>query len=130
MYGWVPSVFTQNYHNTVNWLYSNTKQKVLLKKVLKKCFTNLHIKNYCPHSPKKPDYFYKHIEGTKEHVRNQKRKLKKKMKRRDKNLISLLNNWPQLSSLIEKEQKSYTLQWYSSWNHRTKTSSLSPCSRG
>ena len=78
MYGWVPSVFTQNYHNTVNWLYSNTKQKVLLKKVLKKCFTNLHIKNYCPHSPKKPDYFYKHIEGTKEHVRNQKRKLKKK----------------------------------------------------
>lgn len=53
------------------------KTKSAFKKVLKKCFTNLQIKNYCPQSPKKPDYFYKHIEGTKEHVRNQKRKLKK-----------------------------------------------------
>ena len=48
--------------------------KSAFKKVLEKCFTNLQIKNYCPHSPKKPDYFYKHIEGTKEHVRNHKRK--------------------------------------------------------
>ena len=25
MYGWVPSQFTWNYHNAVNWLYPNTK---------------------------------------------------------------------------------------------------------
>ena len=28
MYGWVPPMFTWNYHNTVNWLCSNTKQKL------------------------------------------------------------------------------------------------------
>ena len=28
MYGWVPSLFTWNYHNTVNQLYPNTKYKV------------------------------------------------------------------------------------------------------
>ena len=25
MYGWVPLLLTWNYHNIVNWLYSNTK---------------------------------------------------------------------------------------------------------
>ena len=25
MYGWVPSLFTWNYHNIINWLYPNTK---------------------------------------------------------------------------------------------------------
>ena len=29
MYGWVPSLFTWNYHNFVNWLCPNTKQKSL-----------------------------------------------------------------------------------------------------
>ena len=24
-YDWIPSVFTWNYHNVVNWLYPNTK---------------------------------------------------------------------------------------------------------
>ena len=28
MYGWVPWLFTWNYHNIVNWLYPNTKQKL------------------------------------------------------------------------------------------------------
>ena len=27
MYGWVPSLFTWNYHNIVHWLYSNKKLK-------------------------------------------------------------------------------------------------------
>ena len=27
MYGWVPSLITWNYHNIVNWLYPNTKNK-------------------------------------------------------------------------------------------------------
>ena len=34
MYGWVPSLFTWNYHNIVNRLYPNTKQKVKKKKTL------------------------------------------------------------------------------------------------
>ena len=58
--------------------YTPIQNKKCLKNFFKKYFTNLQIKNYCPHSPKKPDYFYKHIEGTKEHVRNQKIKFKKK----------------------------------------------------
>ena len=32
MYGWVPLLFTLNYHNTVNQLNSNTEQKELFKK--------------------------------------------------------------------------------------------------
>ena len=32
MDGWVLWLFTWNYHNTVNWLFSNTKLKVYLKK--------------------------------------------------------------------------------------------------
>ena len=28
MYGWVPSLFTWNYHNIVNQVYSNMKQKI------------------------------------------------------------------------------------------------------
>ena len=28
MHGWVPSIFTWNYHNIVNLLHPNTKQKV------------------------------------------------------------------------------------------------------
>lgn len=75
-------MFTQNYHNTVNWLYSiQTQNKNAFKKVLEKCFTNLQIQN-CTTLPKKPDYFYKHIEGTKEHVRNHKRKFKKNKEER------------------------------------------------
>ena len=31
MYGWVPSVVTWNYPNMVNWLYSNTKEKIKKK---------------------------------------------------------------------------------------------------
>ena len=27
MHGCVPSLYTRNYHNTVNWLYPNTKLK-------------------------------------------------------------------------------------------------------
>ena len=27
MYAWVPSLFTWNYHNIINWLYLNTKKK-------------------------------------------------------------------------------------------------------
>ena len=27
MYGWVPSLFTWNYYNIVNWLYPNTKSE-------------------------------------------------------------------------------------------------------
>ena len=33
MYGWVPSLFTWNYHNTVNQLYANTKLKKKPKKL-------------------------------------------------------------------------------------------------
>ena len=29
MYGWVPPLFTWNYHNFVHWLYPDTKQQVL-----------------------------------------------------------------------------------------------------
>ena len=25
MYGWIPSLFSWDYHNAVNWLYLNTK---------------------------------------------------------------------------------------------------------
>ena len=32
MYGWVPALFTWNYHNTVNWLYPSTKCVCCLKK--------------------------------------------------------------------------------------------------
>ena len=32
MYGWVPLLFTWNYHSIVNWLYLNTKLKVQIKK--------------------------------------------------------------------------------------------------
>ena len=32
MYVWVPSLSTWNYHNIVNWLYPNTKLKVVKKK--------------------------------------------------------------------------------------------------
>ena len=32
VHGWVPSLSTWSYHNTVNQLYSNTKYKVLKKK--------------------------------------------------------------------------------------------------
>ena len=39
MHGWVPLLFTWNYHNTVNQLYPNTKEKVLKKN--KKCFSLL-----------------------------------------------------------------------------------------
>ena len=28
IYGWVPSLFTWNYNNIVNWLYTNTKEKI------------------------------------------------------------------------------------------------------
>ena len=35
MYGWVPLLFTWNYHNIVNQLYPNTKQKVQKKKYVK-----------------------------------------------------------------------------------------------
>ena len=31
MYAWVPSLFTWNYHNIINWLYLNTKKKVKTK---------------------------------------------------------------------------------------------------
>ena len=31
MYGWVPSLFTWNYHDIVNQLYANTKEKFFLK---------------------------------------------------------------------------------------------------
>ena len=34
MYGWVPSLFTWNYHSIVNRLHPKTKQKVQKKKVL------------------------------------------------------------------------------------------------
>ena len=37
MYGWVPSLFSRNYHNIVNRLYPNTKYKV---KSLKKTKIN------------------------------------------------------------------------------------------
>ena len=30
MYGWVPLLSIGNHHNIVNWIYSNTKQKLLL----------------------------------------------------------------------------------------------------
>ena len=33
MYGWVPSLFTWNYHNTVNWLYPNKNKKLKKKDV-------------------------------------------------------------------------------------------------
>ena len=33
MYGWVPSLFTWNYHNIVNRLYPDTKQKVKKKRL-------------------------------------------------------------------------------------------------
>lgn len=32
IYGWIPSLFTWHYHNTVNQLYPNAKQKVQKKK--------------------------------------------------------------------------------------------------
>ena len=32
MYGWIPLLSTWNYHNIVNWLYSNIRQKVKKKK--------------------------------------------------------------------------------------------------
>ena len=37
LYGWVPSLFTWNYHNIVNQLYANTKEKF---------FKNLDINSY------------------------------------------------------------------------------------
>ena len=37
MYGWIPLLSTWNYHNIVNWLYSNIRQKVKKKK---KCIPN------------------------------------------------------------------------------------------
>ena len=36
MYGLLPSLFIWNYHNIVNWLYFNIKQKVQRWKNLKK----------------------------------------------------------------------------------------------
>ena len=35
MYGWVPLVSTWNYHNIVNGLYSNTKEKAQKREKLK-----------------------------------------------------------------------------------------------
>ena len=39
IYGWVPLLFTYNYHKIVNWLYSNTKLKV--QKKIKRNFNNV-----------------------------------------------------------------------------------------
>ena len=46
MYGWVFSLSTWNYHNVVNWLYPNTKQKVWKKNyvnTIKHSFTRTHF---------------------------------------------------------------------------------------
>ena len=43
MYGWVPSLFTWNYHKIVNWLYPNTKRFRCLKK--KHCALGPHYIN-------------------------------------------------------------------------------------
>ena len=64
MYGWVPSLFSWNYHNIVNWLYSNTKLKVVKKKknfeseatesfgdLLAACWYQ-QTSGWCPLSPK------------------------------------------------------------------------------
>ena len=47
IYGWVPSLFTWNYHNIVNQLYPNTNKK--LKDCMQKD-TNLHLWFYMQQS--------------------------------------------------------------------------------
>ena len=38
MYLYVPSLFTRNYHNTVNRLYPNTKYEVQKKKIYQRAY--------------------------------------------------------------------------------------------
>ena len=37
--GWVPLLFTWNHHNIVNWLYPNTKSKLLTKEIATAFYT-------------------------------------------------------------------------------------------
>ena len=49
-FGWVPSLFTWNYHNIVNWLYANTKCFLVLKQffLIKKIFQKGHCSTRAP----------------------------------------------------------------------------------
>ena len=48
MYGWVPSLFTWNYHNIVNRLYPNIKKKVQNKIKNEKETAEIYIKSVLP----------------------------------------------------------------------------------
>ena len=55
-YDWVPSLFTWNYHNIVNQLYANTKEKFLKTWILtQKCWLSMayqEVSLLCLHCPR------------------------------------------------------------------------------
>ena len=71
---WVPSLFTWNHPNTVNWLYSNIKWKVqkTSKNVLTIFSTSCHKNCYSPQTKKNPQWAMKGDHKRKSRMSSQK----------------------------------------------------------